>query len=39
MYNFPAVGVFVSTGTVHEFLRSQIAEHQTGDSAEVTKVP
>lgn len=24
---------------VHEFLRFQIAEHETGDSAEVTKVP
>ena len=24
---------------VHEFLRFQIADHQTGDSAEVTKVP
>lgn len=25
--------------TVHEFLRFQISDHQTGDSAEVTKVP
>jgi hypothetical protein len=30
---------FAEVPGVHEFLRFQIADHQTGDTAEITKAP